>query len=53
MQVILLDTRSFRSAPIKLPGGGYQPVMDPDATVLGAAQWAWLETELRRPADIR
>jgi alkaline phosphatase D len=59
VQVILLDTRYFRS-PLRLgnhgaepSGGPYVPNSDPAATMLGARQWAWLEAELRKPADVR
>lgn len=59
VQVILLDTRSFRS-PLKktdergAPGKErYMPATDLDKTMLGAAQWAWLEEQLRAPADLR
>lgn len=59
LQVILLDTRYFRS-PMRraekgqeTPAGPYLPTDDPAATVLGAAQWAWFEEELRRPAELR
>jgi len=59
VQVLLLDTRYFRSRlhygnhkPI--PGGGpYAPDPDPEATLLGPAQWAWLEERLREPAELR
>jgi len=60
VQVILLDTRYFRSnlkrAPWskdRPPLGGYVPEYSLDATVLGEAQWAWLEQELAKPADVR
>lgn len=62
VQVILLDGRYFRS-PLKKgfqkgePGEGkrglYQPNDDPEATVLGEAQWRWLEEQLRVPAQVR
>jgi alkaline phosphatase D len=59
VQVILLDLRSFRS-PLKrsseprVPGRGpYIPDADPTKTMLGAAQWAWLEAQLGEPADVR
>lgn len=58
-QVIMLDTRYFRSDLKKvsreeaLLGGPYVALDDPAATLLGAAQWAWLEKELRQPADLR
>jgi len=58
VQVILLDTRYFRSplrrATQRVAGGGrYEPDDDPTKTMLGEAQWAWLEAQLRQPADLR
>src|SRR5688572_9982608 len=59
VQVILLDTRYFRSAlstgvnNVVPSGGKYIPNADPSATMLGEAQWAWLEQQLRVPADLR
>ncbi len=59
VQTILLDTRSFRDPfrPTDAPGViGKQRYMDdpdPARTVLGAAQWAWLEEQLAQPADLR
>lgn len=59
VQVILLDTRYFRS-PLKptdqrnAPGRErYVPDDATDKTMLGEAQWAWLEQQLRLPADLR
>lgn len=59
VQVILLDVRWFRS-PLKptdqrgAPGKErYLPDPDPAKTMLGAAQWAWLAEELRKPAELR
>ena len=59
VQVILLDTRSFRS-PLRLTGeagvpgkGPYLPDPDPAKTMLGAAQWAWLRAQLLQPAELR
>lgn len=56
LQVILLDTRYFRSA-LKLGprrvGGPYYPDDDAEKTMLGDAQWAWLEQQLRVPAEVR
>lgn len=58
VQVIMLDTRSFRSA-LKLRDasfphwGKYQPDATPEKTVLGAQQWRWLAEELTKPAEIR
>ena len=60
VQVILLDTRYFRSKLKKdtrpLPGTRlvpYVPNTDPDATMLGADQWKWLENQFRQPAELR
>ena len=60
VQVILLDTRSFRDPLQERPAGAardtlgpYLPAEDTTRTMLGAAQWAWLEKELREPADVR
>jgi alkaline phosphatase D len=33
--------------------GAYRPVIDPAATMLGATQWAWLEQQFQKPADLR
>lgn len=58
VQIIMLDARSFRS-PLKVKAqtlnawGKYEPDEDAGKTMLGAAQWAWLERELRRPAEVR
>ena len=56
VQIILLDTRYFRSDLKKAErrvGGPYYPNDDPQATMLGATQWKWLEQQLRVPAEIR
>jgi len=54
VQVLLLDTRWFRDP---LVAGGvakrYIPHEASGPTVLGEAQWAWLEERLREPADVR
>lgn len=52
LQVILLDARTFRS-PLAKSRGRYLPVTEKDATILGEAQWTWLEAQLREPADLR
>lgn len=58
VQIIMLDTRSLRS-PLKPKGaafpygGRYEPDTDQTKTMLGEAQWAWLEAELAKPADLR
>jgi alkaline phosphatase D len=59
VQTILLDTRSFRddwmpTDALGVPGKErYVENPDPSRTVLGAAQWAWLEAQLLQPADVR
>lgn len=55
VQLILLDTRTFRSPLKKNPANPKVnvPNTDPGATVLGEGQWAWLERRLLEPADIR
>lgn len=59
VQVILLDTRYHRSElqayrPETTDGRRvYRPVRDKDATILGEAQWQWLETQLQQPAELR
>jgi alkaline phosphatase D len=59
VQVILLDTRFFRSAlkPTDQRGAAgrerYLPDEAPEKTVLGEAQWRWLESRLQQPADLR
>ena len=59
VQVIALDTRSFRSAFEKRKNsalcsrGGWEFSSAPDATILGDEQWAWLEDQLEQSADVR
>ncbi|MBA4068149.1 MAG: phosphodiesterase [Isosphaera sp.] len=59
VQVILLDTRYYRSPIKKAPFdpktriSACLPNTDPDATFLGAEQWAWLEEQLKKPAEVR
>ena len=59
VQVIMLDTRYFRGPLTKTdeynaPGKErYIPSTDTSSTMLGEAQWDWLEAELREPADLR
>ncbi|MFT7621315.1 MAG: alkaline phosphatase D [Myxococcota bacterium] len=59
VQVIVLDTRSFRSelrpTDEKMAPGKerYLPDPDPQKTMLGEAQWAWLAKQLKEPADLR
>jgi len=64
VQVILLDTKYNRShfKPDPTPKekrlkagkvGSYIPDNDPKKTHLGQEQWAWLEQELQKPAEVR
>lgn len=59
VQIIMLDTRTFRSALTKTDDRGkpgkerYLPSQDPKQDMLGAKQWKWLQAELTKPADIR
>ena len=54
LQIILLDLRWFRTPlHIDIMKFGYSATKDPKATMLGAEQWRWLESELKKPADLR
>lgn len=59
VQLIMLDTRYFKSPWAPREGGEHpfhgrwQPTDDPKKTILGDEQWAWLEAQLRQPADVR
>jgi alkaline phosphatase D len=58
VQVILLDTRFFRSPLKPVPKGTpgrakYLPNHDPGITLLGEPQWQWLEARLKEPAELR
>ncbi|MDB4385040.1 alkaline phosphatase family protein [Opitutaceae bacterium] len=64
VQIILLDGRTFRDDLLEYGDQkdrpkryfynlDYTPHTDPSKTLLGEAQWAWLEEELRQPADFR
>ena len=62
MQIILLDTRYFRS-PLNTatntsePGEGYRGKYVPNnelgTTILGETQWRWLAEQLQVPAELR
>lgn len=57
VQIILLDLR-YNHSPYKTQGAGaalsgYDTMMSPNATILGATQWQWLEQELLKPAKVR
>ena len=59
VQIIALDTRSFRgrlkpTLVRNTPGAErYVPNPDSSQSMLGAAQWEWLEATLSKPADLR
>jgi alkaline phosphatase D len=60
VQIILLDTRFNRSPLVwqddekdLMDGGRYRDNPDPEATILGEKQWAWLEDQFRIPAQLR
>jgi len=59
VQIILLDTRSFRGELTPTDARGevgkerYLPSGDETQTMLGEAQWAWLEDALNEPAELR
>lgn len=60
VQLIMLDTRYFRSDFERKAyddraanTGPYIASDNPELTMLGAAQWAWLKGELQKPADLR
>lgn len=56
LQIILLDTRTFRDKLLPRIKGwknDYRPNSKGDSTFLGARQWAWLEEEFKKPAELR
>jgi alkaline phosphatase D len=64
LQVILLDNRTFRDNLLPYQGEvkndhryfytlDYAPHTSKDSSMLGEAQWKWLEKELSQPADLR
>ncbi len=64
LQIILLDNRSFRDDLRRYRGElsqdpkffyplDYYPHEITDSTLLGEEQWRWLDSELRKPADLR
>ena len=57
VQVVMLDTRYHRDqlerAENRRGGGPYTGTKDSSKTVLGDAQWKWLEKQLKQPADVR
>ncbi len=59
VQVIMLDTRYFRSSPLlrkdkhRPDEGPYIPNPDPSTTMLGEDQWTWFKDQLKVPAQLR
>jgi alkaline phosphatase D len=53
LQVILLDTRYFRDDPPSKQQRDTTPDEGDPKTILGKAQWEWLEKQLQKPAEIR
>jgi alkaline phosphatase D len=65
IQVLLLDVRTFRNNLLLYSDSAhtikhnffytpdYLPHHSADSNLLGPAQWQWLETELKKPADLR
>jgi len=58
VQVILLDTRTFRSNLLPNDGSAgrkndYRPHVSCDSTMLGGKQWRWLEDQLKKDAKLR
>ncbi len=65
IQIIMLDVRTFKSEVLPYDGKtkmerdkyfytlDYMPITSLDSTFLGNKQWAWLEGELNKPADLR
>ncbi len=59
VQLLLLDTRFFRSELTRVPRGQrakqgrYRPSADDHQDMLGAEQWEWLEQQLNTPAELR
>jgi alkaline phosphatase D len=60
VQLLCLDTRYHRSPLTAIPKearvkgqGPYVPSDDPEATMLGEPQWAWLAEALDEPAELR
>ena len=45
--------RSSRPGRTRARGSPVLPNTDPDATMLGAEQWKWLEGQLKQPAEVR
>lgn len=64
LQIVMLDMRTFRDKLLPYNGNrksdpgfnyalDYSPYQTSDSTMLGEAQWQWLEKVLSEPADLR
>ncbi|MGF1606683.1 MAG: alkaline phosphatase D family protein [Rhodothalassiaceae bacterium] len=59
VQILMLDTRWNRSPLTRIERridarrGAYVDDPSADVTILGEQQWAWLEQQLEKPADLR
>lgn len=58
LQVIVLDCRTFRDKLVRVRAdlkckGPYVKLKSKTKTFLSKEQWAWLEEELKKPADLR
>lgn len=58
LQIIMLDCRTFRDKLVRVRldlkcKGPYIKLKNKKKTFLGEEQWAWLEQELNKPADLR
>lgn len=58
LQIIMLDCRTFRDKLVRVRldlkcKGPYIKLQNKRKTFLGEEQWAWLEKELQKPADLR
>jgi alkaline phosphatase D len=57
IQFVMLDTRTFRDSILPATGSefrnDYRPHTDSTVDFLGVEQWAWLESVLEEPAELR
>lgn len=53
VQIILLDTRTFRSELEENNDNDYVQMFNTSKTILGEDQWNWLSNQFMQPADVR
>ncbi|MFK8139025.1 MAG: alkaline phosphatase D family protein [Bdellovibrionales bacterium] len=57
IQILMLDSRSFRSKLEKDPAAGgkrrYRPSQSQNQEMLGSEQWDWLKLKLKKSVDLR